>query len=181
MYINWQHGSLWNYFYKKNSNVKKHLWVPIQNSYPGFLKFNFPPKRLGLILWDIVRPAGMAPSRVANLFCDRRPCQRLGWKTSRETFIVKGLPFFPALDPFCERNQGPDETQLSQGAEEVRGCVHVQITLFLMPKITALKRHESGITSMWSILCFRPRSFRRFSNSFSNKVKTGSKFKCWFD
>lgn len=122
----------------------------LQSSYPGCLKFNFPPKRLCLILRDIFRPAGMATSRVSNLFCDLRPCQRLGWKIFRETYIVKGLPFFLALDPFWERNQGPDETQLSQGVEEVRGCAHTS------PRpdnlISDAKNYSSEKTRKWNNL-----------------------------
>lgn len=63
---------------------------------------------------------------------------------------MKGLPFVPALDPFCERNQGPDETQLSQGAEEVRGCMHTS------PRpdnlISDAKNYSSEKTRKWNNL-----------------------------
>lgn len=47
---------------------------------------------------------------------------------------------FPALDPVWKQNQGPDEKEVSKGEEELQDWMHislVQITLFLMLKITA--------------------------------------------
>lgn len=162
MYINLQHEALWNYFSKNKNSNEKNIYE--RNSYPGCLKFNFPPNRwvwfygtsLSLLGWRL--PGCLICSVTEDHVSDsaeRFSGRHLLWKDS--------LSFQP-LTHFVREIKDPMKPNfLRERRQYEAACthLHVQITLFLMPKITALKRHESGIASMWSILCFRPKSFRR--------------------